>query len=190
MFEFIYEEAYWVQTIITALITALATIIAAVITSACIYNSKLKKGFDEISKILTLSDASVIKHNDLSNEHSNLSKEHSEIRIRIDETKVDVSSIANMIIEEKAKDEMRFNNLTDKQKAIVSSVDNLKRFADEMKSLQEEKMNLQEENSKLLHDNNSLKEKCNGLISQNNILKVMINEKFMEHGMDDPEPDL
>lgn len=84
-----------------------------------------------------------------------------------------IASIKEIIIEEKTKDEFRYSNLTDKQKDIINSVENIKAIAEEMKRMQE---NIKELESKLEKE----KTKVETLKQENEKLKDESLDKFME----------
>ncbi len=176
MYEFLLQEEFWLEAIVGAVITTLGTILVAVIS----YNYKIRKAFEDIAEIK--------KHEGLSKEHESLSKEHERlakkyvqildgikdskdnISVKIDETKLITNSIKEMVIETKTKNDLRYENLTDKQKLIIDSVKNLDYLASEIKSLQDDKIKLTQENDKL-------KERCEKLAFENVQLLDLLKPK-------------
>lgn len=157
MFDFIYQEEFWMETIIAAIITGAFAVIAALIT----YNYQAKKAIDKLNEIGEHKDLSN-EHKKLSNGHKRLSREHDTLKdvinekvtllgSNINENKEITRNVEKMLIEDKTKSEMQYNNLTEKQKIVIDSVENIKALATELK-------NLQQENSSLVRENKELKE--------------------------------
>lgn len=152
------------ETIIAAIITGAFAVIAALIT----YNYQAKKVIDKLNEIGEHKDLSR-EHKDLSSEHKDLSNEHKKLSnghkrlsreinekvtllgSNINENKEITRNVEKMLIEDKTKSEMQYNNLTEKQKIVIDSVENIKALATELK-------NLQQENSSLVRENKELKE--------------------------------
>lgn len=159
MFDFFFQEEFWVETIISAIITGGLSVAAALIT----YNYKLKEIRDKMND--------VAEHKDLTREHEGLSKEHEQLKVEmadkvsmlgtsINENKEVTRSIKEILVEDRTKSEFQYKNLTEKQKGIIDSVSRLNDFAKEMKILQSERNSLLEENKELKAENRNLKEQC------------------------------
>lgn len=190
MLEFLYQEEFWMETFIAALITGICGLIGGLIGGGLINNGLLKSIRDNCNTLL--------EHKEISNEHrvdrEMLSKEHQQIRddisggksliIRsLDENKEINRTVEKMLVEDKAKSEFQYNNLTEKQKGIIDSVSNLQYFAKEMKILQEEKNNVLEENKNLRAENSNLKMQCQKYIHKISDLteeKVPHNDRGFE----------
>ena len=147
MFAFLLSEGFWMEAIISSLITGVVTIIGAII----VYQVKITKIHDQTKGLskehLNLSG----EHTDLSREHSDLSTEHHDLASKSDailkdtaEISQNVTGIEKRLIEEHTKQEFRYQNLTDKQKDIMASVENIQAIAGEMARLQNENMLLRE----------------------------------------------
>lgn len=166
MFDFFFQEEFWVETIISAIITGGLSVAAALIT----YNYKLKEIRDKMNDVAEHKDLSR-EHKDLSREHEDLSREHEQLKVdmadkvsmlgtSVNENKEVTRSIKEMLVEDRTKSEFQYNNLTEKQKDIIDSVSRLNDFAKEMKILQSERNSLLEENKELKAENRNLKEQC------------------------------
>ena len=173
MFDFFFQEEFWVETIISAIITGGLSVAATLIT----YNYKLKEIRDKMNDVAEHKDLTrehkdlSREHRDLSREHEGLSKEHEQLKVEmadkvsmlgtsVNENKEVTRSIKEMLVEDRTKSEFQYNNLTEKQKGIIDSVSRLNDFAEEMKILQSERNSLLEENKELKAENRNLKEQC------------------------------
>lgn len=160
MYDFLFQEGFWMQELISAAITGAITLIVAGIA----YFAQTKKEHNNLSG----------EHKDLSKEHKDLSKEHGEIlEIVKDDSKFfmlvsKVDAVKEVMLESKTKDEMRYENLTDKQKDIVNSVNYLQQIAGEIKYLQES-------NTKLLVENQILSSKNQELAAENQTLRSRVD---------------
>ena len=140
MFAFLLSEGFWMEAIISSLITGVVTIIGAII----VYQVKITKIHDQTKGLSK-------EHLDLSREHSDLSTEHHDLASKSDAILKDtavisqnVAGLEKRIIEEYTKQEFRYQNLTDKQKDIMGSIENIQAIAEEMARLQNENMLLRE----------------------------------------------
>jgi len=173
MFDFLYQEEFWMETIVAAVITGAITLIGIMVT----YNYKAKQFWDKIDTIAKhegLSKEHIDlgkEHTDLSKEHKELSKEHRQINdtvsekvsglsASINENKEITRSVKEMLVEDKTKSECQYSNLTEKQKAIIDSISKLENFAEELKTLQQEKTVLLNQNQNLKSENLTLKKQC------------------------------
>lgn len=136
MFDSLYSEVWWMET---GEIAAIAAITASVISSGATifvarhyYKSKIENALDNV-KVLLPKIESLSKENALT--QSTLSKEHGDIGSTIRES---VSKVEHRIIEYVAKDELRYDNLNEKQKDIVNTVTNVQAMANEIKYLASE----------------------------------------------------
>ena len=147
----------------------------------------------------------------LSKEHENLSQGNAKLELEIKETQKNINlnqeklsekitSVKEIIIEEKTKEEFRYANLTEKQKDIVETVKNIRCMADELQAQQESISNLkkelemrkeenknlkylEEEVNKLIKENTKLKDKIKDLEDENIELRKNIEYKPFERGM-------
>ena len=140
MFAFLLSEGFWMEAIISSLITGVVTIIGAII----VYQVKITKIHDQTKGLSK-------DHTDLSKEHHDLASKSDAILFReadiLKDTAVisqNVAGLEKRIIEEHTKQEFRYQNLTDKQKDIMGSIENIQAIAEEMARLQNENMLLRE----------------------------------------------
>lgn len=138
-------------TLIGAGVSAIAILISQVISNRNIkndFNTSFEKMNTSFEKINTLFEKMFGKQNKLNEQHgnnySNLGKEHNQIlekqnEIKATQKKIDekISCVEKMLVEEKREEKFRYSNLTDKQKDIMTSIDNIKAMAEEIKNLQE-----------------------------------------------------
>ena len=144
MYKSLLTEAFLMESIISALITGVVTIIGAVI----VYQVKLTKIFDNT---VSLKETLKEKSEKGIEGQSHLSKEHSEI---IHNSKTTTSlcgdirgtlySLDTSMKTEQAKQEMRYENLTEKQKDMSSSVRAIEAMHSELLRLQTENMELRQ----------------------------------------------
>ncbi len=126
----------------------------------------------------------------LSKEHENLSQGNAKLELEIKETQKNINlnqeklsekitSVKEIIIEEKTKEEFRYANLTEKQKDIVETVKNIRCMADELQAQQENIISLKKELEMRKEENKNLKyleEEVNKLIKENTKLKDKIKD--------------
>lgn len=171
MYDFLFQEGFWMKEIISAIINMIGVVVAAWL--ACHY--AVKKGLDNIVEIKEVQKeekekqgkegiVQAVEREKQRSEHSNLSKEHNQILNQLEESKKISLSVKEVVLETKHKDEERYGNLTDKQKDIVNSINHLQQIAEEMKYLQES-------NTKLLVKNHMLESKNQELASENQTLR-------------------
>lgn len=167
MYDFLFQEGVWLEIFISSGITALATTVTGLIA----YNLTLRKAVADIAEIKKsvghLNEELVNGTNDLKHEHTDLKYDYSDLKYdhsdskydhtriieKVDETKKVVFAMRDSIIESKATDASRYENLTDKQKAISDSLNNLNSMMDEMKRSATENHNLTEKNNMLSAQN-------------------------------------
>lgn len=163
MYDFLFQEEFWMETIIAAFITGISGIIAGVLGSCLLYNKKLQNILDGINTLKL--------HKELSQEHKDLSREHSQIagnvtekisllNTSVAENKEITRSVKEMLIEDKSNSEYQYASLTEKQKDIINSINKLSDFGTEMQRLQVERNGFYEENKYLKEENKTLKEQC------------------------------
>lgn len=174
MYDFLFQEEFWMETIIAAFITGISGIIAGVLGSCLLYNKKLQNILDGINTLKL--------HRELSQEHKDLSREHSQIagnvtekismlntsvtekismlNMSVAENKKITRSVKEMLIEDKSNSEYQYASLTEKQKDIINSINKLSDFGSEMQRLQVERNSFYEENKYLKEENKTLKEQC------------------------------
>lgn len=133
----------------------------AVLFSVLISNKTIKVKMEGEHKILEQGNSS------LSTEHGELKLEIKEVQknIGLNQEKLSekIASVKEIMIEEKTKEEFRYANLTDKQKDIINSVENIKHMAEEIKTQQENISNLQKELAASREENTKLKEEIRKL---------------------------
>lgn len=142
MFEFLFSEVWWMEIIIAALITAVFTLTGSLV----FYNYRLKVIKIDTEGLSKEHARLETGHKDLSKEHKDLSKENHELSKDLG---YKVDGIRELIVIEQNDQKHRHNSLTDNQKVIVDSINNLKGFASEMEKLQLENKNLKKENQSL-----------------------------------------
>lgn len=133
------------ETIIASLITAGVTLVGSFFA----YNYKLKKIQDDavsINKKLEKQNEDFRIHHSFLNEHDHNLKDIQKTVGRID---INLSRVDCSIIEEKQKQKNRYKNLTQSQKSIVASIENLSAFSDEFQRLQVENTFLRTQNKNL-----------------------------------------
>lgn len=170
MYDFLFQEEFWMETIIAAFITGISGIIAGVLGSCLLYNKKLQNILDGINTLKLHRELSQ-EHKELSQEHKDLSREHSQIagnvtekiallNTSVAENKEITRSVKEMLIEDKSNSEYQYASLTEKQKDIINSINKLSDFGTEMQRLQVERNGFYEENKYLKEENKALKEQC------------------------------
>lgn len=145
MYDFIFSEEFWMNAIISALITAVTTIIGAII----VYNYKIKTVYKNSEDILKeqreLSQGKTKEHNALSREHSDILHNMAAVNSEVKRTESGVQSILKDLTDERARQDLRYERLTDEQKDIMGSIENIKVMAEEMKRLANENIELKRE---------------------------------------------
>ncbi|MDD4565376.1 MAG: hypothetical protein PHE79_07910 [Eubacteriales bacterium] len=145
MYDFLFSEEFWMETIIAAVITAVVTLGVA----ALYYNYKIKTIFENSKELLRTqidtSAGNTREHNNLSKEHNEILKEMSFVNSDVKRTESGIQSIIKDLTEEKTAQNYRYENLTEKQKNIVNSIDNIKAMSDELKRLAGENADLRQE---------------------------------------------
>lgn len=184
MYNFLYQEVFWMETIIASLITAAITASATILVGIIAYNFRLRKAMSDIEEIKEHKGLTA-EHNNLSREyksisaeHNGLSKEHDNIVNNILRVSEVSAQIKEILVTEKVENKNRYENLTEKQKNIVNIMDAVKALSDEMKLLVEE--------------NKALKEKIQNVENQNQNLKVqnqllLMSAKENDRFQDEPE---
>lgn len=152
MYQFLYSEVWWVETIIASLITAGVTLVGSFFA----YNYKLKKIQDDavsINKKLEKQNEKLEKQNEDFRIHHSFLNEHDhnlkDIQKTVGRMDINLSRVDCSIIEEKQKQKIRYKNLTQSQKSIVASIENLSAFSDEFQRLQVENTFLRTQNKNL-----------------------------------------
>lgn len=199
------DEQLIVESIIVALITASATVISVVLVEVLFGRRTFKllgkhaEKSDSNHNTHTKENADLSKehgqlsteHKGLSGEHEKLSGEHKVLLERaahiITNTTVisqSVQSIDKTLVESKAMNQLRYENLTDKQREIKDSVEKLKGFADELqkvnllnKQLQAKIDELAKENEEHINRNHEMLRKIQQLTQENEMLSVQLNHQ-------------
>ncbi|MDD4565373.1 MAG: hypothetical protein PHE79_07895 [Eubacteriales bacterium] len=149
MYDFLFSEEFWMETIIAAAITAGCGLLGVALGVFGIRDGKFKDILHKVETVITSlardKSASAGEHGSLSKEHDSLSIEHKSLSGQI----VDASKMAGNIYTEikvmQERDIHKYSSLTEKQKDIVASVDNIKAMADELKRLAGENADLRQE---------------------------------------------
>lgn len=157
---------YWEDIIMDAIVSAIITASATLLGIFIIETLYGKKIFNKLEK-----------HDDSSGlYHQNLSKEHLELKINTNnileankEIKTKLYDVDMFLKTEKENKLIQFENLTDKQKEMKSSIDKLAEFSEEF-----QRISLL--NSKLLHEVNNLQYENEQLIIQNRRLRDRVND--------------
>ena len=153
MYDFLFSEVWWMETIIAALITASVTLVGSLI----FYNYRLKVIRDRTDDLKDGQKELQNGHKDLSKEHKDLSKENRDLskenRDLSKEVAVKVDGIRELIVIEQTEQKHRHDSLSGNQKVMVDSINNLQTFAKEMEKLQSENIQLRNENEQLVNRN-------------------------------------
>lgn len=91
MYNFMYSEVWWMETIVSATITTLGTIIVGYIA----YKGVLKEKLRDIEELLKTQDT---QHKDLNTKHKELSAEHKELSIEHKELQGSIQSVKENLI--------------------------------------------------------------------------------------------
>lgn len=205
MFDFLYQEEFWMDALVQTIIAAIGGIVGGTIGPLIYYNNRLHNIADDILDLKKHKDLSKEhkdlskeheglskEHEDLSKEHEGLSKEHDQIKTviadnvsllsaSVNENKEITRTVKEMFLEDRAKYEFQYGNLTEKQKDIIDSVGKLNNFATEMRNLQEERNCLVDENRELKVENRVLKEQC---LHYSQLLSELAEERTAERSND------
>lgn len=176
MYDFLLSEAWWVDVIIAALITGVVSCIGFI----CLYNYKIKKLLDDLAALKAEQKALVTRmsddkkdlsgeHKDLSGEHHRLSREHSNLSNTLSSISANgaaisdklvagvakIDKISDIVVEEKAKQELRFSNLNMTQQGISEK---LQLSASIFTAAQNELLSIKQENLGLLSERNTARD--------------------------------
>lgn len=162
--DFLLTEEFILDALTTTIIASSAAIIAAII-SAVISSRKtnhlVEKNLDKVdscSKINSMEHKDLSKeHNGLSKEYFRLSKEHSVLSTSIKKALEAINCTEKMMLEEKTKQEFRYNSLTDKQRELTNIADAVGELKNELLRLQGENKQLRSKIEQLQYENESLK---------------------------------
>lgn len=201
MYDFFYSEVWWMDTIWTGLITAGATIVAAIIA----YQVSISKLLDRSEALLKEHEAREEEHSDLSKEHSDRSKEHKELSKENQEIKHilsdrtdqmlrtlsgvgrTVTSIKELAVEEKARQEMEYNSLDrsdqriidlllESSKSITVLSEKFMRLNSDNQALQAQLERLEQRNQTLDAQVTELRDQNNRLTTENKSLRDQYNQ--------------
>lgn len=176
MYDFLLSEVWWVDVIIAALITGVVSCIGFI----CLYNYKIKKLLDDLAALKAEQKALVTRmsddkkdlsgeHKDLSGEHHRLSREHSNLSNTLSSISANgaaisdklvagvakIDKISDIVVEEKAKQELRFSNLNMTQQGISEK---LQLSASIFTAAQNELLSIKQENLGLLSERNTARD--------------------------------
>lgn len=156
-----FSEGFWMEAFIIALIGAAGALIAAIVSG--IYSNR------KINKELALHDQkSTSGHESLSKEHQGLAKDAETLTKKLDmqfsnvshnvhELSSEVRIIRERQVEERAKQEFRYSNLSEAQKHLVQSAGDVGKFVQEFGRLAAENQQLRQENMQLQQNLQNLK---------------------------------
>lgn len=137
------------EALTVAIISAAAVMVSAIITG--IFTTRKTNSFikdntkdGEHNKQLLTSE-----HGNLSKEHNGLSKEHSLILDKSKDIQTTVSGMCDIMIENKAKRESQYANLTDSQKQLEGGIKAIEMLFEQLKIVQTDNVRLRDENRKL-----------------------------------------
>lgn len=153
------EEQIIMQSIVVAIITAATTLLGVVLVEI-LFGRKTYKLLDLHSqKSESIAEKNHGEHDDLSKEHDSLSHEHEVLsgdhKVLLEraanlsaDTKVistNVQAIGQSLSAAHAAEQVRYDNLTDKQRSIKDSIDKLKDFSGELERVNLKNVQLQNE---------------------------------------------
>ncbi|WRS28618.1 hypothetical protein U6B65_05675 [Oscillospiraceae bacterium MB08-C2-2] len=188
MLNFLYSEVWWMETIVAAVITG----VVALVGSYFAYFGKTKTILEKIENLksnLSSSGDSLCKdHDRLSREHGGLGDKLDVLQVKQDqsirtfdrivavtqEAKNTAQKVYDYTLEEKAKQQMRYEALSEKQKSldalVTNSVDSIKGLHEEFLRVNQENQSKAEEIDRLKQQNEQLTEKLNDSRNQNQTL--------------------
>lgn len=160
MYNFLFEEAFWMETIISAIITGGMALLGVYITAKSLYSKSvndLLNGQKDLSvehKDLSKEHRDLSKeHRDLFKEHSNLSKEHDDLKQLL----LKNLDISNSMFTDKKAEELRMQILDNKCQNIINDIKEISELPKIIMELVEENAKLKEQIKNLEHKNNKLK---------------------------------
>lgn len=159
-------EQIVIQTTVTTIITAIAILIGLFVTEI-LYGKRI------FGKLEKHDDGTGSHYQKLSREHMELKNDSNNILEVNKEIKTKLYDVDIFLKTEKENKKIQFDNLSDKQKEMKSSIDKLAEFSEEF-----QRISLL--NSKLLHEVNSLQ-------YENEQLKIQ--NRRLRDGVDDLEQD-
>ncbi|MEG0912672.1 MAG: hypothetical protein RSD35_09050 [Oscillospiraceae bacterium] len=165
-------EAFW-----AAVIAAATTIIC----TGILYKTKLIKIQDNTCDLKEKSKELSEEHDKLFEGHTKISAENQLLLSKSEaidkscyEIKTEVLNTAKAFVEEKAKQEFRYSNLTDKQKNIADSINSITAMGEELKRLQSEIVTTKELVKSLESQNELLKSRNHDLIEKSDSFETKV----------------
>lgn len=185
MFDFLYSEVWWMETITTSVITTAGSVLVAFASLVTIYLTYRKdtKSLDKnVEKIMEKQKDVIDNRLILNNAQVTLQQEHSEMLAlgrEINKTSDDTNRIVRDIKEEQIRHEQDYKFLSQDHKNMVDILNNAVSIANGMKNdvlslqseitqLKKEVFELKEENSKLRTENAVFKEQLSHSRNSNN----------------------
>jgi len=153
MYNFLFEEAFWMETIISAIITGGMALLGVYITAKSLYSKSVNDLLNG-QKDLSVEHKDLSKeHRDLFKEHSNLSKEHDDLKQLL----LKNLDISNSMFTDKKAEELRMQILDNKCQNIINDIKEISELPKIIMELVEENAKLKEQIKNLEHKNNKLK---------------------------------
>ena len=158
MYDFLYSEVWWMETLINAVVTIIACLVSS-FTAIWATKKQNDKRMDNIQRNVGKDGLLDAGHTNLSKEHKDLSKEHNDIKLNIKdvisnqkEIRQNTDKIYLSIEKEFAKSELRYNALTEKDKNVIDNIQallkNYQELVYENKLLRNEIKNLKQHSNK------------------------------------------
>lgn len=154
------------EVVIGAGITALAVLIVGYVQ----YRSKLNETHKNTELLVPKADEMLLKQENTLQKGDFIRSEVKEARNDVKEAHNDIkksqeliSLIAKDITEEKAKETLRYENLSEKQKELVNVANQISAMGQEIQFLKEQVIILQKEKQQLLEENIELKYKLDNV---------------------------
>lgn len=154
MYSFLYSEAWWMETLITAMITAAGTITAAIIGCLAV----VRKLTNMVERLPEEYRGLSGEHKGLSEEHRSLSEEHRDLAIRLEKTGDKMNEVNRLLSTEFAVSAERRAALRGKEQEIDRAISQLSDFNRLMQELRTRNESLVQENSQLRQENRQLKQ--------------------------------
>lgn len=154
MFDFLYSEAWWMDTLITTIVVSAAGIIGAIIgtlassrkhdQNLAVHAKEAEKDHAEIKKDIAQGNNNVVGAINVTG------KEVTEVRTTL-------TGLKDRIIEYETEQKARFSNLDDAQKKLCGSAEDIGKFSAEFSKLATENKLLAEENRNLIVERDDLR---------------------------------
>lgn len=179
MFDFLYLEEWWMETIIAAIIGAVVTLVGIFVSYRLTLKEKFEKSIENQNGEIRNGYYGLSReHDGLSKEHENIINSNKEVNMEVRKTQDIIITLKESFAEEKAKEQMRYENLSKSQMDMVNVADKINAMAQELKGQAAEIVRLNEllkerdaKNISLENDIIQLKKKNKSLESENSRLE-------------------